>query len=256
MGFRVFAGVRKSADGDALKSKASDRLSTLLLDVTSAESIAAAVKTIGDVPVAGLINNAGIVVSGPVELIPLSEWRKQFEVNVIGAIAVTQAFLPHLRNGRGRIVNIGSIGGRGSLPYGGPYCASKFALEAINDSLRMELRAWGIQVSIIEPGAIQTPIWKKGTAEANEVLAAAPPHLLELYRAAIAKMMAMTAQAAKQSSPPEAVAKAVEHALTASKPKTRYLVGTDAKVRAQLMHLPDRVMDSLILNRINAAPVE
>jgi len=120
MGFLVFAGVRKPADGDALKSKASDRLSTLLLDVTSAESIAAAVKTIGDVPVAGLINNAGIVVSGPVELIPLSEWRKQFEVNVIGAIAVTQAFLPHLRNGRGRIVNIGSIGGRGSLPYGGP----------------------------------------------------------------------------------------------------------------------------------------
>src|SRR5262245_5535409 len=165
LGFHVFAGVRNPADGDALKSKSSERLSPVLLDVTSEDSIARAARSIGDAPIAGLVNNAGIAVGGPLEMVPIPLWRKQFEVNVIGQVAVTQAFLPLLRVGRGRIVNIGSIAGRSALPFTSPYCSSKFALEGLSDSLRMELRQWGISVSIVEPGSIRTPIWEKSLAD-------------------------------------------------------------------------------------------
>jgi NAD(P)-dependent dehydrogenase (short-subunit alcohol dehydrogenase family) len=256
LGFRVFAGVRKPADGEALKSRASERLSPVMLDVTSEESIAGAVRTVGDIPLAGLVNNAGIVVAGPLELVPMALWRKQFEVNVLGQVAVTQAFLPLLRKGQGRIVNMGSVGGRSALPCSGPYCSSKFALEGLNDSLRMELRHLGISVSIVEPGAIRTPIWDKSLAGATESMSALPAHLLELYRGILDKLTAAAAHAAKNASPAEDVAKAVEHALTASKPKTRYVVGKDAKLRMWLMHLPDRTVDSMILKQINSMRVE
>jgi NAD(P)-dependent dehydrogenase (short-subunit alcohol dehydrogenase family) len=256
MGYRVFAGVRKAADGEALKKKCSERLSPVILDVTSEESIGAAAHIVGDTPLAGLVNNAGIVVAGPLELIPIAMWRKQFEVNVIGQVAVTQAFLPMLRAGRWRIVNMGSIAGRSALPYSGPYCASKFALEGLTDSLRMELRPWKISVSIIEPGAIRTPIWEKSDAGVNEYLNAAPPHLLELYRAGLDKLRALAAQAGNQAIGPEEVVKAVEHALTSAKPKTRYVVGKDAKLRMLLMSLPDRLVDSLILKKLNSVRPE
>jgi NAD(P)-dependent dehydrogenase (short-subunit alcohol dehydrogenase family) len=256
LGYRVFAGVRKPADGEALKKKASGQLSPLLLDVTSEESLAAAVRTVGDIPLAGLVNNAGIVVAGPLELVPIAMWRKQLEVNVIGQVAVTQAFLPMLRAGRGRIVNMGSVAGRSALPFSGPYCASKFALEGLTDSLRMELRQWGISVSIIEPGAIRTPIWDKSAAGANEYLNAVPAQLLELYRAMLAKLQAAAAHAGKHAIGPEEVAKAVEHALTSTKPKTRYVVGSDAKLRMRLIHLPDRLVDSLILKKLNSVRAE
>jgi len=252
LGFNVFAGVRKQTDGDALKAKASDRLTPLLLDVTSVPSITRAARTVGDVPLAGLVNNAGIVVAGPLELVPIELWRKQFEVNVIGQVAVTQAFLPMLRSGRGRIVNMGSVAGRSALPYSGPYCSSKYALEGISDSLRMEMQTWGIFVSIIEPGAIKTPIWDKSVAEANDALSAAPQPLLELYRTAIAKLKKGAQLAEKRASPVEDVVKAVEHALTAPKPKTRYVVGSDAKLRMRLNILPDRTRDSLILKQVNS----
>src|SRR5216684_9062793 len=256
LGYRVFAGVRRFADGEALKKKSSDRLSPVMLDVTSEESIASAVRTVGDVPLAGLVNNAGIVVPGPLELVPIAMWRKQLEVNVIGQVAVTQAFLPMLRAGCGRIVNMGSIAGRSALPFSGPYCASKFALEGLTDSLRMELRQFGISVSIVEPGAIQTPIWDKSAAGANEYLNAAPAPLLELYRALLGKLQAAAAHAGKHAVGPEEVAKAVEHALTSAKPKTRYVVGSDAKLRMKLIHLPDRIVDSLILKKLNSVRPE
>src|SRR5579864_668707 len=134
LGFRVFAGVRNPADGETLRKKASERLTPVLLDVTSEHSIARAVKTVGEAPLAGLVNNAGIVVAGPVELVPIAQWRKQFEINVIGQVAVTQAFLPLLRAARGRIVNMGSVAGRSALPCSGPYCSSKYALEGLTDS--------------------------------------------------------------------------------------------------------------------------
>jgi NAD(P)-dependent dehydrogenase (short-subunit alcohol dehydrogenase family) len=256
LGFRVFAGVRKPVDGDALKSKASERLTPVILDVTSEESIAGAVRMVGDVPLAGLVNNAGIIVAGPLELVPMAMWRKQFEVNVLGQVAVTQAFLPLLRAGRGRIVNMSSVAGRSALPYSGPYCSSKFALEGLTDSLRMELREWGISVSIVEPGAIRTPIWEKSLTGATESMSGVPAHLLELYRTILAKMTTAAAQAEKHASPVEAVVKAVEHALTAAKPKTRYVVGSNAKMRMKLNYLPDRTIDSLILKKLNSIRVE
>lgn len=256
LGFRVFAGVRNPVDGEALQKKASERLTPVLLDVTSEHSIARAVRAVGDAPLAGLVNNAGIVVAGPVELVPIAQWRKQFEINVIGQVAVTQAFLPLLRAGRGRIVNMGSVAGRSALPCSGPYCSSKYALEGLTDSLRMEMRQWGISVSIVEPGAIRTPIWGKSLAGANEAMAAVPPALLELYRPILSKVTAGAALAEKGAIPAEDVAKAVEHALTAAKPKTRYVVGSDAKLRMRLNHLPDRVIDSLILKKLNSIRVE
>ena len=256
LGFRVFAGVRNPADGEALRKKASERLTPVLLDVTSEHSIARAVKTVGEAPLAGLVNNAGIVVAGPVELVPIAQWRKQFEINVIGQVAVTQAFLPLLRAARGRIVNMGSVAGRSALPCSGPYCSSKYALEGLTDSLRMEMRQWGISVSIVEPGAIRTPIWNKSLAGANERMAGIPPELLELYRPILTKVTKAAALAEKGAIPAEDVAKAVEHALTAEKPKTRYVVGSDAKLRMRLNHLPDRVIDSLILKKLNSIRVE
>src|SRR5260370_14706819 len=214
IGFHVFAGVRNPADGDALKSQASERLSAILLDVTSAYSIARAVRAVGAAPLAGLVNNAGIFVGGPLEMVPIALWRKQFEVNVIGQVAVTQAFLPLLRAGQGRIVNIGSIAGRNALPFSSPYCSSQFALEGLTDSLRMELRQWGIRVSILEPGGVRTPIWEKSMADANEALAAVPAHLIELYGPMLAKFKAAAAHAARHATPVEEVVKAVCQAFT------------------------------------------
>ncbi|HRI88446.1 MAG TPA: SDR family NAD(P)-dependent oxidoreductase, partial [Candidatus Hydrogenedentes bacterium] len=192
IGFRVFAGVRKESDGEALRSKASSRLSTLLLDVTDGESIAAARDTVaevvGDDGLAGLVNNAGISVNAPLEFIPLDKLRLQLEVNVVGQIAVTQAFLEMLRVAKGRVVNIGSTSGRLSIPMGGPYCASKFAMEALSDSLRMELLPWGIEVSLVQPGAIDTPIWEKSLAAGDALLESLPARMMELYEPLVEKI--------------------------------------------------------------------
>ena len=156
-----------------LRENASPLLTPVMIDVTDAASIGAAAAKIkeqtGHYGLAGLVNNAGIGVSGPLELIPIEELRRQFEVNVIGHIAVTQAFLPLLRIAKGRIVNIGSVNGALASPYLGPYSASKFAMEAITDALRIELRTWGIRVSIVEPGPIATPIWEKSFAAADRL---------------------------------------------------------------------------------------
>jgi NAD(P)-dependent dehydrogenase (short-subunit alcohol dehydrogenase family) len=160
LGYRIFAGVRKLADGEALRANSSGNIEPVLLDVTQTESIVGALAVADDQPLAGLVNNAGIALVGPLELLPIDAWRKQFEVNVIGLVAVTQAFLPLLRRGRGRIVNIGSIAGRSALPGSGAYDSTKFAVEAITDVLRMELHAFGISVSVIEAGAVATPIWE------------------------------------------------------------------------------------------------
>jgi NAD(P)-dependent dehydrogenase (short-subunit alcohol dehydrogenase family) len=244
LGFRVFAGVRKPEDAERARESG---LEPLTLDVTDADSIRSAVEQVGDTPLAGLVNNAGIAVAGPLEFIPVEEFRRQLDVNVVGQVAVTQAFLPALRKTRGRIVNMGSIGGRVALPLLSPYAASKFALEAITDSLRRELRPFGVQVSIIEPAAIATPIWDK-SRQANEELAKdAPPEAEQLYGKLIDRVRAETAELARTGLPPIEVAKAVEHALTAEKPKTRYLVGRAAKGRAAAAALlPDRAFDRLI----------
>jgi NAD(P)-dependent dehydrogenase (short-subunit alcohol dehydrogenase family) len=246
-GFDVVAGVRKPEDGERLGMR------WVRIDVTDEDSIRAAAGEVGD-SLAGLVNNAGIAVTAPFELIPLDELRRQIEVNVIGQVAVTQAFIPALRNARGRIVNVSSIGGRVALPLAGAYALSKFAIEAFSDSLRRELRPWGIQVAVIEPGAVLTPIWEKGEADAERVIEQIGTDKVEqLYGPVLAALRAEVDKIkGGRGVPPDTVAKAIEHALTAGKPKTRYLVGTDAKVRARLAKvLPDRVLDAAIARQLN-----
>lgn len=259
LGYQVFAGVRKKIDGDALRKKTSKQLIPIFLDVTEETSIRTAVNTIneilGTVKLVGLINNAGIAIAGVLEFLPLAELRKQLEVNVIGQIAVTQAFLPLLRKNQGRIINISSKSGKISFPFLGAYCASKFALEALTDALRVELQPWGIQVSLIEPGIITTPIWEKSIAKADDIWSQSSSEVDSevdnLYSSTREAIRNKTNQIAKKGGknglPAEVVAKTVAKALTAKKPKTRYVVGLKAKIDIGLAKMiPDRLLDKLI----------
>jgi NAD(P)-dependent dehydrogenase (short-subunit alcohol dehydrogenase family) len=180
-------------------------------------------------------------------VIPLTLLRKHLDVNVICQISVTQAFLPILRQAHGRIVNMGSIAGRGTIPMMGPYSASKFALEALTDALRLELYPWGIEVAIIEPGAVATPIWDKSLNQASDVEKDIPAEGKLLYEKATRAVKEAVQEAAQRAIPIDAVVEAVLHALTARRPKTRYLVGTDAKIRAIMAKwLPDRLQDWIL----------
>ena len=251
LGFTVWAGVRRKEDGEALARSTSARLRVLLLDVTDPDSITAATRTLTEAlpeaGLAGLVNNAGISVAGPLELLPIAEVRTQFEVNVIGALAVTQALLPLLRRARGRIVNISSIAGLAATPFLGAYCSSKFALEAMSDALRLELAPWGIAVALVEPGAIQSQIWQRATMSATRTLGGVAPESLALYAQPLARMQDVMAGAAARAIPAEAVAQVVARALTVPSPRARYLVGKDARFRAVLKWLlPDSAQDRLL----------
>jgi NAD(P)-dependent dehydrogenase (short-subunit alcohol dehydrogenase family) len=247
-GFKVFAGVRKPEDGERLAAQGVTVVQPL--DVTSADDIAAALRTIksalGDEPLRGIVNNAGIGIGGPLEALELDDFRRTLEVNATGQLAVTKAFLPLLRRSRGRIVNMSSIGGRLAQPFAGPYIASKFALEAVTDVLRVELMEWGIDVIAIEPGTIATPIWEKSSREADEVLAKLTPELRELYGKRLAKMAKVLERQTKRGAPPEKVAAAVEKALTASRPRTRYPIGDAYVLLALKTLLPTRLLDRLL----------
>lgn len=250
-GMTVFAGVRNPEAGAALRARGGAAIIPLELDVTDDESVKRAAgmveRRVGDAGLFGLVNNAGIAIGSPLELIPLAQLRRQLEVNVVGQIAVTQAVLPLLRRARGRIVNMGSIAGRGTIPMTGPYSASKHALEALTDALRLELYPWGIEVSIIEPGAIATPIWDKSLQISLDVEKDIPVETKHLYEAAAARIRETMSGAAARAIPPDAVVRAVLHALTAKRPKTRYLVGRDAKLRALMLKwLPDRFQDWIL----------
>jgi NAD(P)-dependent dehydrogenase (short-subunit alcohol dehydrogenase family) len=239
LGFDVLAGVRSESD-------APEGTTAVLVDVTDVDAIAALAARIGDAPLAGLVNNAGIGLGGPIEHVSLEDWRRQFEVNLFGHIAMCRALLPALRAGRGRIVNIGSIGGRTALPFLAPYTTSKFAMHAFSDSLRLELRAQGIHVALIEPGSIATPIWAKGDATVDEVEADLSPELLERYARGLKGARKASARAAGSATAPEKVAAVVEHALTARRPRARYVVGRDAKLQALVAHLPAAVTDRVL----------
>jgi NAD(P)-dependent dehydrogenase (short-subunit alcohol dehydrogenase family) len=252
LGFSVFAGVRQNIDAQTLKQKASPRLIPVFLDVTDAESIASVVEkvtnTVGDAGIVGLVNNAGIAVPGPLELLAIAEFEHQMQVNVTGQLAVTQGFLGLLRQSRGRIINMGSIAGRSPNPYLGAYNASKFALEALTDVMRMELRPWGISVSIIEPGSIATPIWDKSLTQSEIGQESLSQSAQKLYGQRMNIVRQKMQIIASKGISPEMVAQTVVHALTANKPKTRYLIGQDAKIGALLKHiLPDKLHDRLIL---------
>jgi NAD(P)-dependent dehydrogenase (short-subunit alcohol dehydrogenase family) len=250
LGFKVFAGVRKEADGERLRGEASERLEPLILDITDQEQISQAAEQVSQATgaeLAGLVNNAGIGVGGPVELLSMDDFRRQIEVNLIGQIAVTQAFIPALRQARGRLVFISSIGGLVAMPYMAPYHASKFGIEAVGDVVRQELRQFGVQVSIVEPGSIATPIWQKGTATAKAARGNLSPEGQKLYGKPIGRIEEVMTRTAERGAPPEKVARVVAHALTASRPRTRYLVGADARAMATLKKLlPDRLRDRLV----------
>jgi len=231
-GWLTFAGVRTAEDGERLAALAGARgvgalLRPVLLDVTDDAQITSAVMLVGadcrrhSVPLRGLINNAGIAVAGPLELVPLHRVRASFAVNTIGALAVTQALLPLLREARGRIINLSSVSGRTASPFLGPYAASKFALEALSDALRVELRPWGLRVIVIEPGPIATPIWEQGSALAlgdDAALRTSP------YAPLLPRVRARFQQSAASGQPPELVAATILHALTVSRPRARYLL--------------------------------
>lgn len=251
-GWQVFAGVRKAADAKRL---AGDNIIPVTLDVTKPAQIKNAMdqigKQVGEAGLQGLVNNAGIAIAGPMEFLPLDELRRQFEVNFFGQAAVTQACLPLLRRGRGRIVNISSISGRVAAPMFGPYASSKFALEAFSDSLRRELIPWGLHVASIQPGAIKTPIWEKGGATAQSIAGNLPAKALALYGTIMAKIPRYTQRSNARGLEPVEVARVVEHALGARQPKTRYVIGrgTWLTVLASRL-LPDRWLDRIITRRL------
>jgi NAD(P)-dependent dehydrogenase (short-subunit alcohol dehydrogenase family) len=245
LGFDVLAGVRKDEDEDRLRAAGLD---TIKLDVTDPGHIEALRAQFADRPLAGLVNNAGIAVAAPLEFLPIDSLREQIEINLIGQVAVTQAVLRALRGARGRIVNVTSIGGRIAFPMMSPYHASKFGLEGVSDSLRRELRPFGVHVIVVEPGGVKTPIWRKGTERADEMAASMPPEAQRLYGPMIEALRAESSKTAERTGmDPSEVAEVIGTALTASRPKTRYLVGRDAKSQwAIAKRVPDRVMDRLV----------
>jgi len=247
-GWRVFASVRKDTDADALAAQ-HEAITPLLFDVTDAEGIAAAARrvhqTVGDGGLHGLVNNAGIAVGGPLEFLPLEQLRYQLEVNVTAQVAVTQAFMPALRRARGRIVFVGSVAGRSPLPFIGAYAASKSALHALAASLRVEVRPWGIAVSVIEPAAYASSIWDTALDRADRVLLPDAAGLETYYGATLQAVRRMVRRAGR-AKPPHAVALVIEKALLAKHPRARYPVGLGARSRAVFELLPTRLRDALI----------
>ena len=247
-GWRVFAGVRKESDAESLRSDGSERLTPVTLDVTQQHTIEGVYQelqgTLGDQGLAGLVNNAGIGEGGPVEFTSLDEYRRVMDVNYFGHIAMTQKFLPMVRNSGGRVVFTGSVGGKLSNAFMSCYTGTKFALEALADSLRAEVAPHGVKVSLIEPGAIATPMLAGVEETKDELLDALPPEGVPLYADAARASIDGFIEFSKNAIDPDRVAKVIEHALSSRRPKTRYLVGADAKVGAFLAWaLSDRMND-------------
>lgn len=250
-GFQVFAGVRKKKDGEALVKASTGNLIPVIIDVTDEKSVSDAVKVISKATggeLYGLMNNAGISSGGPVEILPVSFIRQVIETNLIGVFTVTQSFLPLLRKGKGRIVNTGSISGITALPGMSSYSATKFAVEAISESMRLELRPFGIKVSVIEPGMVETEIWRKGSETMAGIVSKTKPEILQLYKPLSRGFKKNTS--GNRYLKPEAVAGYVYHAFTAAKPKRHYIIGKDAKMLAFIELLPEALRDWLIYKSI------
>jgi NAD(P)-dependent dehydrogenase (short-subunit alcohol dehydrogenase family) len=243
-GFIAYAGVRTDADAARAESL-HDHVRAVRLDVTDRASIDAAVEQVASHGHAlrGVVGSAGIAVAGPLEFLPVAELRRQFEINVFGAIDVAQAFLPMLRASRGRLVFVGSISGRLAIPFIAPYSASKFALRALADALRIELRPAGIAVSLIEPGSVKTPIWQKGRDSRDAMLALLGPKAIERYGPQIDAVFAQTVREEQIGMPVEKVAQAILHALTARTPRARYLLGGPARAGSIVALLPPALRD-------------
>ena len=248
-GFRVFAAVRREEDAVRLKASGLP-METLLLDVTDTSSVSKAggqVREATGGKLFGLVNNAGIVVAGPLECLPIAELEKQLDINVVGPVRVTQEFLPMLRAARGRIVMMSSVAGRSALPMVGAYSASKFALEAIADTWRVELYRWGIEVVLVEPGATRTPIWDKSATLTVGIMEGADPERVALYKGLIEVGSGFARKASLEGMPVEEVAGTVLRALTARRPRARYLLGRRVWQRVVLEKLPVRLRDWILV---------
>ena len=249
-GFDVFAGVRKPSDGAALRREAGDRLLPVEIEVTDERTIDDALtvlrEQVGDRGLDGLVNNAGIGLSMPIEYLPLDQLRHQFEVNVFGQVAVTQAFLPLIRQARGRIVNIGSVGSHLTIPFGGPLCASKYAFASLNDALRLELHPFGIHVCMVEPGAIRTPAVDKTLGDVEAAIDRMPAEGAARYGELFRTFTRRAINREQHGSSPDVVADAVHRALTDRHPQARYPVGKDARLLSTLPRiLPDGMLDRI-----------
>lgn len=256
-GWRVFAGVRREEDAVALRQAASERLVPLMLEVTDQEQISAAAEEIaevvGDSGLDGLINNAGITIPCPLEVLSLTDLRLLLEVNLVGQLAVTQALLPQLRTSRGRIVFVSSISSRRAIPFLAAYTASKAGLGAIADGLRQELRPWRIGVAVVEPGAVETPIWDRGESALDSALERSSVDADALYGRRTASFRKLASKASSRRIPPQRVVAAIEHALLARRPRTRYPVGVDARGQAfALRFIPDRAIDFAVAQYLRA----
>jgi len=264
LGYRVFAGVRTESSAAALAgpTHSPGELVPVILDVTDAASISRAGGTIEhmcrDTGLWAVVNNAGISISAPLECVPLEAMRVQLETNVVGAVAVTQQFLPLLRASGGRIVNVSSGIGNVAPPFLGPYAAAQFAKEGLSDALRRELRPLGVSVSVIQPGAIVTPIWAKMRRSAEEIFALAPSEPTEAYRERFIEFLDASEGLAHVSrTTTEDYADTVAAALSAKRPKTRYRVGVDSRGSAVLRRVvPDRMMDALLTVHTRTAVVK
>ncbi|MGW1075471.1 SDR family NAD(P)-dependent oxidoreductase [Streptomyces sp. NPDC002537] len=262
-GFRVYAGVRKAGDGERLAAESGHgRLHPLVLDLAHEESVREAAGKVaeaeGDSGLWGLVNNAGICVSAPLECVPPERLKEQLDINVVGSVTVTQSFLPLLRRARGRVVNVTSGLGSVAIPYLGAYAAAQFAKEAVSDALRRELRPAGVAVSVVQPGAIMTPIWEKVSDSGRYVLDGVPDAVAGRYRETFLRFLETNERKARESrTRPEDFAGAVHHALTAARPRTRYRVGPDARSAGVLARvLPDTALDRLLtgITRPAASP--
>ena len=241
-GFTVFAGVRKAEDFERLNSLG---FNSIYLDITDKESVEQAydlVKASG-FELAGLINNAGVAIAGPAEFLPVEKYQEQINVNLLGHIAVTQKFMPLIRENKARIINITSIAGFCAFPFNSAYCVSKFGLEAYSRSLRLELKQWGVEVISVQPGVVETPIWEKSKAVARVNFEGLPSRALDLY-GKILQSLENAEQ--KNMTSPEKVAEAVYTALSSKKPKSRYLVGIDAHFLNIVSKLPPEVLEWLL----------
>ncbi|OBK14716.1 SDR family oxidoreductase [Mycobacterium asiaticum] len=245
-GFHVLAGVRREADADALVA---DGIEALILDITVDSHIAAIAERVArdPRPVRALINNAGIAVNAPVEALPIAQWRKQFEVNLFGHIAMTQALLPALISSSGTVINISSVGGKVVLPTYGAYAGSKFALEAASDALRREVAGLGIKVVVIEPGAVKTKMPERGIATSEGLQADMTSDQLARYGDLIEAVTAQARSFTEVGVPAEHAATVIAKAVTSSRPKTRYTVGRDAAILVRVSRLvSDRALDGIL----------
>ncbi len=256
-GWRVLAGVRRPSDGEglaqaAVAADAAGQVEWLTLDLLRPEDIADAADRVTAVTrgvgLDGLVNSAGIAFVAPLELLPLARLREQLEVNSVAPVALVQALAEPLRVARGRVVNVSSVSGRNVLPFLGPYCASKFALEALSDALRVELSPWGVRVIVVRPGKVATPMWGRARTGAESVWQGFAAADRERYQAVKHAIERLAGQG--RMTPPETVARVIAQALSSRRPRTRYVVGWDARLGIAFSHLPDRWRDWLVRRAI------